>query len=263
MRGGRYGGAAHVSCMSRHQQFKDLEGQVETQILHDNFVVIRLDGKAFHTFTKGFERPFDKTFAATMDSVAAHLCTVVDGAMFAYVQSDEISVVFSDMASPTTQMWLNGRVQKMASVAASNATAQFMRRMPTELFPIFDARMHVLAGMGEIAEYVAWRRADAGKNAVSMAAGVLHNHKELLHINTEQRRALLVGTPYETLPDKFLFGRIVSKHFRPEEVTFWHGKAAEFRTVEALRGEWVVETAAEDVIARVLVDSDPRPATEV
>jgi tRNA(His) guanylyltransferase len=239
--------------MSRLKKFKDLETAVETTIPADNFVVIRLDGKAFHTFTKTFERPYDPAFANAMNAVAAHLCTVVDGAMFAYVQSDEISIIFSDLASPTTQMWVNGRVQKMASVAAANATAMFMRTHPTELFPIFDARVHTLAGVDEIAEYVAWRRADAGKNAISMAAGVIHSHKELMHINTDHRRALLVGTPYESLPEEFLFGRIVSKHSRNEDATFWHKKAEEFRTVEALRSEWVVETATEDVVQQVLL----------
>lgn len=240
--------AAHELGMSLLTKYKSFERAVETQLPANSLAVIRLDGKAFHTFTKHFARPFDASFAATMDAVGAHLCDVVDGALFAYVQSDELSLVFSDLANPGTQMWAGGRVQKMVSIAAANATAKYMSVSPTDLFPIFDARVHTLADLDEAREYVVWRRADATKNAITMAASTLHSHKFLTGRSTAERLELLRGTEHERLPAGFLNGRLIVKEYRDEPVTYTDRRTNEPHNIVVSRGRWVARVATDDAL---------------
>lgn len=89
------------------------------------YTLIRVDGKAFHTYTKGLDRPFDLGFIDDMDATAAYMCKNIQGAKLAFVQSDEISIVMTDFEKLTTDAWFDGNIQKIASVSASLATAKF------------------------------------------------------------------------------------------------------------------------------------------
>lgn len=89
------------------------------------YTIIRVDGKAFHTYTKGLFRPFDAGLIEDMDNTAKYLCEHIQGAKFAFVQSDEISILLTDFDTITTQGWFEGNLQKMCSVSASFATAIF------------------------------------------------------------------------------------------------------------------------------------------
>ena len=87
--------------------------------------IIRLDGKAFHTYTRGLERPYDLDFMSDMDETAKFLCENIQGCKLAYVQSDEISLLLTDFEDITTEAWFDGNVQKMVSISASMAAAKF------------------------------------------------------------------------------------------------------------------------------------------
>lgn len=89
------------------------------------YTIIRVDGKAFHTYTRGLKRPFDQGLVEDMNETAAFLCKNIQGAKLAYVQSDEISILLTDFDSISTDMWFDGNIQKMASISASLATARF------------------------------------------------------------------------------------------------------------------------------------------
>lgn len=89
------------------------------------YTIIRLDGKAFHTYTKGLKRPFDMGFINDMNETAKYLCENIQGCKFAYVQSDEISLLLTDFDKITTDAWYDGNIQKIVSVSASLATAFF------------------------------------------------------------------------------------------------------------------------------------------
>jgi tRNA(His) guanylyltransferase len=89
------------------------------------YTMIRVDGKAFHTFTRGLDRPFDEGFVEDMNWTAIYMCGNIQGAKLAYVQSDEISVLMTDFDKLTTDAWFDGNVQKITSVSASMATANF------------------------------------------------------------------------------------------------------------------------------------------
>ena len=87
--------------------------------------IIRIDGKAFHAYTKGLNRPFDQGLMEDMNKTTEYLCQNIQGAKFGFVQSDEISILLTDYDDITTHAWFDGNLQKMASIAASLATAKF------------------------------------------------------------------------------------------------------------------------------------------
>lgn len=101
-------------------------------------VIIRLDGKAFHTFTRGLEKPFDKILMSVMQQTMKRLCEEVQGCVFGYTQSDEINLVLTDYATIQTDAWFGYNIQKMASVAASIATVEFNRILAEELSSAID-----------------------------------------------------------------------------------------------------------------------------
>ena len=117
--------------------------------------------------------------------------------------------------NPGTQMWAGGRVLRMVSIAAANATAKYMAVSPTALSPIFDARVHTFDSLDEAREYVVWRRADATKNA-----NTLHSHKALMGWPTSARLELLRGTEHEHLPAESLNGRLIVKEYGDEPVIY-------------------------------------------
>lgn len=159
------------------------------------FTIIRLDGKSFHTYTKGFKRPFDEEFIEDMDNTAKFLCKNIMNVKMAYVQSDEISLVMSDFDNKDTEAWFDNNIQKMVSVSASMATAEFNRlryiRELTKSNPnlnkmaMFDSRVFTIPSITEVCNYFIWRQQDAVRNSINTVAQSLYSHKELHGISTK------------------------------------------------------------------------------
>jgi tRNA(His) 5'-end guanylyltransferase len=154
-------------------------------------VIVRVDGRAFHTYTRGSERPFDSGLMEAMNKVAIRLCEEMANAVLAYVQSDEISVLLVDYKNPDTQPWFGGVLQKMCSIAASTAavtmTLESPKWHPRCLDTMmaygpqgcdFDARAFVLP-REEVCNYFIWRQQDWTRNSIQMLARSLYSHKEL------------------------------------------------------------------------------------
>lgn len=99
----------------------------KTKLMRRTPVMIRIDGKAFHTYTKGFARPFDEILMKTMQETTKYLCENIQGCVLGYTQSDEISLVLVDYQKLDTSAWFDYEVQKMCSVTASMATMAFNR----------------------------------------------------------------------------------------------------------------------------------------
>lgn len=97
----------------------------KTKLTRRTPVIIRIDGKAFHTFTKDFARPFDEVLIKTMQETTKYLCENIQGCVLGYTQSDEISLVLVDYKNVDTSAWFDYEVQKMCSIAASMATMAF------------------------------------------------------------------------------------------------------------------------------------------
>ena len=149
-------------------------------------LIIRADGKAFHTLTRDMQRPFDPEFVEHMLATAMALCREIDGAQIAYVQSDEISVLVRDDQTLNTQPWFDKEQDKVVSVTAGIASAEMSLRLGKRA--VFDARAFVLPP-AEVVNYYIWRQQDATRNSVSMAA-----HAELARkLGAKEAQTLLHG----------------------------------------------------------------------
>jgi len=148
-------------------------------------VLLRLDGKAFHTLTRGMEKPVDRGFYKSMLAAATELCEQIQGCQVAYVQSDEITLLLVDYQTIKTQGWFEYEVQKMCSVAASIAThafAEAFRVHHADRFagarPYFDCRAWNLP-REEVVNCFIWRQQDATRNSIQGLAQAHFSHKEL------------------------------------------------------------------------------------
>lgn len=117
-------------------------------------VIIRIDGKAFHTFTRGFKKPFDDILVKTMQNTMKYLCENIQGCVLGYTQSDEISLVLTDYAELTTDAWFGNNLQKMCSVSASMATLAFNKAFNDNIVKYIDSHFDTDCGVTkDLAEY--------------------------------------------------------------------------------------------------------------
>lgn len=159
-------------------------------------IYARLDGRSFHTFTRGFNRPFDMRFIDVMAEVTRFMVGETH-ATIGYTQSDEISLawVVPDFKS---EAFFNRRVFKLTSVLAGLASAKFNQlavahwpERVAKLVPCFDARVYTLPNEDELANCFLWREHDATKNAISMAAQSEFSHKQLHEKTGRQKQEML------------------------------------------------------------------------
>lgn len=170
-------------------------------------IITRIDGKSFHTFTRGFKKPFDDILVKTMQETMKYLCENIQGCVLGYTQSDEISLVLVDYAELTTDAWFGNNLQKMCSVSASMATLAFnksftrniskqSKRFYTEYLEekdasyietleiamnkgaMFDSRVFTIP-KEEVCNYMLWRQQDATRNSILSVGQVNFSHKDL------------------------------------------------------------------------------------
>jgi tRNA(His) 5'-end guanylyltransferase len=217
--------------------------------------IIRIDGKAFHSYTRGLKKPFDTELMDDLDQTAIYLCQNIQGAKFAYVQSDEISIVLTDYATITTDAWFDGNVQKMASISASLATAKFndLRSAPyyadlgvlncigddpneavKPSLACFDSRVFVIPELTEVYNYFIWRQQDATRNSIQMVGQANFSHKELQGVNCNKIQEKLFqekginwnDTPTDCKRGRGIYKRTTSHVFNGEVI---------------YRSEWIVD----------------------
>lgn len=181
------------------------------------YTIIRLDGKAFHSFTKGMKRPYDDDLIDSMNFTTKKLCEEIQGVCFGYTQSDEISLLLTDFDKTTTNSWFDSNIQKMASVSASIATAYFNQAIKkvTNKTAFFDSRVFTIPDPIEVENYFIWRQQDCVRNSISMTAQSLYSHKELLNKNTDvmQEMCFQKGVNWNDMPDGFKRGRFIFKEY--------------------------------------------------
>ena len=173
-------------------------------------VAIRLDGKAFHTFTRGFARPFDERLGAAMRETMKYLCENVQGSVLGFQQSDEITLILVDYKELNSSAWFNYEIQKMCSISASMATMAFNKFFEKEVnkwiidylgyntgkvsvadIELKDAYMKSLSKGAmfdsrcfnipkeEVANLIYWRQLDATRNSIQMVGQANFSHKDL------------------------------------------------------------------------------------
>lgn len=155
------------------------ENRTRYSLPRRSYTILRLDGRAFHTFTRGLAKPFDHRFIEAMSYTATGLCEQIQGTKFAYVQSDEISLLLTDFETPQTEAWFDGNIQKMCSIAASIGTVEFNRAWEGDRLAHFDARVFTIPDEIEVENYFIWRQKDWARNSLQMLARANFSHKEL------------------------------------------------------------------------------------
>lgn len=216
-------------------------------------VMIRIDGKAFHTFTKGMVKPFDNILVETMQETMKYLCENIQGCVLGYTQSDEITLVLVDYQKLTSDAWFDYEVQKICSISASLATLAFNRifkekasawideqvndknrfhqsqekfleinkligvyEKAIEKGAFFDSRCFNIP-KEEVNNFVLWRQLDAEKNSVSSVAQANFSHKELQGLSTKERITKLEeekGIIWGDLPTTLKRGSCCIKEFK-------------------------------------------------
>lgn len=176
-------------------------------------VIIRVDGRSFHTFTSGFKKPFDDILVSTMQDTMKYLCENIQGCVLGYTQSDEISLVLTDYVEITTDAWFGNNLQKMCSVSASMATLAFNKFFSEQVqdfmyaccdefgdnvlpekqndydnavkvyfnklnAAMFDSRVFTIP-KEEVCNYLIWRQQDATRNSIQSVGQANFSQKEL------------------------------------------------------------------------------------
>lgn len=188
-------------------------------------VLVRLDGRAFHTFTRGLARPYDERLSRSMVETAKFLVEQTH-ASIGYTQSDEISLAWpcTDAAKPVL---FDGRVQKLCSVLASLATAKFNQLVASNLpekahlLPVFDARAWAVSSLAVAAEHFLWRESDATRNSLTMAAHAHYSHKELHKAGYAKKHEMLFvkGINWDDYPAFFKRGTYVRREVELRELS--------------------------------------------
>jgi tRNA(His) 5'-end guanylyltransferase len=219
--------------------FKNLEdkclyyrGLADYKLMPNSYVMVSLDGRGFSKAIKNkFEKPFDVDFIDMMNETAKYLCNNIEGCKFAYVQSDEISLVITDFDTPTTDTFFGNRICKLQSIIASMASGRFNQLMilyrmnkgmgvnPGDVIencPVyqFDCRCWNVPTFNDVFAYFLWRQIDCVRNSKQQAAQTYFPHKELLGKSTDEQIKILLdekGIDWNQYNDGEKYGRFIWK----------------------------------------------------
>lgn len=218
------------------KRMKRYESIPQISLMRRTPVAIRIDGKAFHTFTKNLNKPWDGIFQTAMQNTMKYLCENIQNCVFGYQQSDEITLILTDYETLTTDAWFGYEVQKLCSISASMATMyfnqEFRRLVEEEIFlwknslvpqsleyqeevmkyhkvlrdcvrrgAMFDSRCFNIP-KEEVVNLVYWRQLDAIRNSIQSHGQSKFSHKELMNKNTKQVKEMLkaAGYDWDTIP---------------------------------------------------------------
>lgn len=251
----RQKGMEQMKCDSLGDRMKAYENVSRVYLPRRLPVIIRIDGRAFHTFTRGFQKPFDEVLMSAMQQTAKKLCEEVAGCKLAYVQSDEISLLVTNDDALETQPWFDNNLQKLVSLTASIATKSFAvcfshaacawydKVSHSDSFDAeqwstysgkfmsatFDSRAFIIPP-AEVCNYFIWRQQDAVRNSIQMVAQSMYSHNELQGKNSSDLQELIhaKGVNWNDYPVPCKRGACIVK--REEEID------------GVMRHKWVIDT---------------------
>lgn len=252
------------------------EGIPKTKLMRRTPVAIRIDGKAFHTFTRGFEKPFDDVLIKSMQKTMKYLCENIQGCVLGYTQSDEITLILVDYKKLNSSAWFDYEVQKMCSIAASMATMAFNKffseavceceldwklslvpqcvevqerhekyiaalKNASKKGAMFDARAFNIP-KEEVTNLVYWRQLDATRNSIQMVGQNNFSHKELQGKSCNQIQDMLMtekNINWNNLPTHKKRGSCCVKMYQVDEET-WESHA-EDKLMPNGRTKWGID----------------------
>lgn len=189
-------------------------------------LIVRLDGRAFHTFTRGLHRPFDPKLTELMKDTTAVLVKELQ-ARIGYTQSDEITLVWYVPENSESEYIFGGRYQKLVSISAAMATAVFNKLLPnylptkSHLTPLFDSRAWCVDNLQDACLCLLWRKFDAVKNSISMVAQAHLSHKTLHKKGSAEKLQMLrdLGDPWENYAESYRQGSFYARVTEYRELT--------------------------------------------
>lgn len=239
----------------------------KTRLMRRVPVAIRIDGKSFHTFTKGFQKPFDEVLIKSMQDTMKYLCENIQGCVLGYTQSDEITLILVDYKKFTSSAWFDYEVQKVCSIAASMATIAFNKYFSENInseYCVFDDELldgdfnpnykneylidlyttHIKASYKgamfdarcfnipkeEVTNLIYWRQLDATRNSIQMVGQANFSHKELQNKSCDQIQDMLMtqkGINWNDIPSYQKHGSCCIKE--------------EYRFNDSLRSRWIID----------------------
>lgn len=246
----------------------------KTKLMRRCPVAIRIDGKAFHTFTRGFQKPFDEVLIKSMQETMKYLCENIQGCVLGYTQSDEITLILVDYKKLTSSAWFDYEVQKICSIAASMATMAFNKFFEkyvdeyrfskwdgaskyedgtwgyiqtllnaVDKGAMFDARCFNIP-KEEVTNLVYWRQLDASRNSIQMVGQANFSHKELQNKSCNDIQDMLMtqkGINWNDLPT---YQKRGSCCVRNKIVIESDGVmvTAQLRDTSKSENEWIIDT---------------------
>lgn len=254
------------------KRMKKYEAVPKNTLMRRTPVIIRVDGRAFHTFTKGFQKPFDDVLMRVMQDTMKYLCENIQGCVFGYTQSDEITLILIDYKKLNSEAWFDYEVQKMCSIVASMATMAFNRffmyeyeefnRWIYEGSPtdedkrlndvyynamckgaMFDARAFNLP-KEEVTNNIYWRQLDASRNSIQMVGQANFSHRELLNKTCDQIQDMLMtqrGINWNDMGTSYKRGSCCVRNRRLISTSVDGTETCEIRSPKEPETAWIID----------------------
>jgi tRNA(His) 5'-end guanylyltransferase len=209
-------GTARDDLGDRCKQFERVEA--DRRAMRGLPLLARLDGRAFHTFTRGLQRPYDPGMSMAMIETTRTLVQEMV-ALVGYTQSDEITLAWYEPSQSASDYAFDGRFQKLASVLAGMASARFCQLLAEHLpakvseTPHFDCRIWQVPTLGDAADVFIWREDDATKNSITMAASAHYSDRELDGKSSSAKQEMLwqKGVNWNDFPAFFKRGTYLQR----------------------------------------------------
>ena len=248
---------------------ENYENISKTKLMRRTPVAIRVDGNAFHTFTRGFQKPFDNLMVKSMQATMKYMCENIQGCVLGYTQSDEITLILVDYKKLNSSAWFDYEVQKLCSVAASMATMAFNRIFAEKVKEfiynngenyennleeyklcnvykkavykgaMFDARAFNIP-KEEVTNLIYWRQVDAKRNSIQSVGQAYFSHKELDKKSSDMIQCMLFeerGVNWNDYPTHLKRGSCcIKKEIENKSI----GYNSEVRAIE-YRTEWTID----------------------
>lgn len=204
------------------------------KLMPNSYVIFHLDGRSFSNFCKRFEKPYDERFMSMMNETAKYLMEEISNVKFAYVQSDEITLIYSDIKEEyTADMWFGNRLCKMCSIASSLATSKFMSLMyiaaaaktvsstddivsVCKNIPLiqFDCKVWNVPSVNDAMAWLLYRQIDCIRNSKQMLGHTYLSHSEMLNKSSDEIIKLVAdkkNIDWNRFNDGAKFGRFIYK----------------------------------------------------
>lgn len=251
------------------KRMKKYEAVSKNVLMRRTPVIIRVDGRAFHTFTKGFQKPFDEVLMSAMQDTMKYLCENIQGCVLGYTQSDEITLVLTDYKRIESDAWFDYEVQKMCSIAASMATMAFnesFSKIYSKLYrdkiehgenvdkfvktyafkagrAIFDCRCFNIP-KEEVTNCIYWRQLDATRNSIQMVGQANFSHKELQNKSCNDIQDMLITQKdinWNDLPTYQKRGSCCVKNRRIVSISTDRTETCELRDSSESENAWIID----------------------